>query len=231
MLIAIFLHLGNHDLWPEFKLLLRNVYDTFEPNCVDLYVAYQKEHPNLDEIKKLYPTVVMIESLRGMDVGGQLLMTQKAIDSNKDYDYVLKLHTKSNLNWRYRLIRPLCSTITDIKKVINYFEQDSTIGMIGAYGCHIAYKDNPYTRSMVEAFLKNWDVPITDDMTFIGGTIFWFRWSVMKRFFIEKKIDVIQECNNMVLGYTWDWDPSPPHSWERIFGMLQSHYGCKVIAI
>lgn len=231
MLIAVFLHLGNHDLWPEFKLLLRNVYDNFKEGTVDLYVAYQKEHPNLDEIRKLYPGAELMESLRGMDIGGQLLMTQKAIDSNKNYDYVLKLHTKSNLNWRYRLIKPLCSSIPDIQKVIKLFEDDETIGMIGAEGYHIAYRDNLYTRPMVEQFLKNWEIPITDDMTFIGGTIFWFRWSVMKQFFIEKKIDVIKECDNMELGYTWNWDPSPPHSWERIFGMLQSHYGCRVIAI
>lgn len=231
MSLAIFLHLGNPTLWKEFHLILKNVYNYGRKNnyTVDLYISHQISDDNdLNHIKALYPNVILIYSLLGMDIGGQLLMTKKAIELGKDYDYILKIHTKRDIFWRFMLLEPLCISEEIIGRAINHFNGDPTIGMIGTRKYTVQYPSDVWNREIVKEFLDSWNMNITDDMAFIGGTMFWFRWKVMKNFIEDKKIDLQLEYEKFQPGYVNNDTPTVVHSWERIFGLYQYHYGYRL---
>ena len=61
----------------------------------------------------------------------------------------------------------------------------------------------------------NLDKDITDS-SFIGGTIFWVRNSILKKYLPNQIIDDILKI--LPMGYVSE--PSPNHAMERIFGCL-----------
>ena len=56
---------------------------------------------------------------------------------------------------------------------------------------------------------------------FIGGTIFWVKYDILKKYLTDKTIDTILE--SMSDGYVIE--PSPQHAMERIFGYMVKSEG------
>ena len=223
--LAIFYHIGNSDpqFWDYFAPYIQRVIDsTTIP--VDLYITYQKQAPILDVIKQQYPNVVMIESLLGCDCGGQLLMMHTAMNSGKHYDYTLKIHSKTRLDWRNDMMEPICGSPTDLQRVYEIFERDPTVGMIGAQKWKMRM-DN-LNVALIDGICKRLDMKYDRaSQYFLGGTIFWMRWKTMVDIITAKKIDLIHEYTMMEPGYTPNNRPTVTHSWERLFGILVYNAG------
>ena len=221
--VAIFFHLGNHSLWPFFKGWIDNVY--YAANIsMDLYVSYQDRSPVIDQIAAAYPATIFVETKLGLDIGGKMALFAKAID--KEYDYFLSIHTKSNPGWRNDLITHTCITSDYVNTVMSWF-QNPTIGMIGAPN-YLFPLDN-LNHSLLEKLCSQWGLTYRLDgsITFVAGTIFWMRWSPLKRFFKEHRIDINAEYSKFEPGYFSNLKPTHTHSWERMFGIINSHYGYK----
>ena len=56
------------------------------------------------------------------------------------------------------------------------------------------------------------------DKTFVGGTIFWVRYNIIKKYFTDNVVQ--QLMNNTKPGYVIE--PSSMHAIERIFGYVVS---------
>ena len=222
--VAIFLHIGNFDL-VEYFLNYINIVIT-NINIVDLYITYQTDNVKLDLIKTLYPNTIFIKSLRGCDIGAQLLMIDSAIKNSKNYDYVLKLHTKSKTAWRNQLIQAICGNREQLDKVFTLFD-NKKCGMV----CHSAWRgriididtDNNFLSLLNQTCLRLGLNFNPDKQLFVMGTIFWFRWSVMVDFVNKNKIDLINEQQLMQLGYVDGTNPTLMHCWERVFGIIYAN--------
>lgn len=220
--LAIFFHLGNHSLWHYFRPYIDNVFAS--NNQTDLYISYQKESNVLDLIKLQYPNVTLIHSLLGCDLGGQLLMTSYVYNCGKEYDYILKLHTKTDEQWRYELIHPLCSCKEVVDYIIQIFNTNETIGMIGSEKWVLSLDRYNMNHDIINAFKKQWNLTSKNPIYFIGGTMFWFRWNIIKNFIKEKKVDFEKEYNLLEPGYRSNNRPTFMHSWERMFAVIMYHY-------
>ena len=221
--IGIFYHQGNHTLWDFFHPYIQRVMDSTS-TPVDLYVTYQKQDPVLDVIKEKYPNVILIESLLGCDCGGQLLMMHAAMRFGKNYDYVLKLHTKTKMDWRKDMMDPICGLPSDIRYVYELFEKDPTIGMIGAQKWRL--KVDNLNAPLIEGICKRLDMKYDRaSQYFLGGTIFWMRWRTMVDIITTKKIDLLYEYTMMEPGYIVNNRPTVTHSWERLFAVLVYNAG------
>ena len=217
-LIAIFFHLGSYQLWDYFSPYIQRVMDSTS-SPVDLYITYQKQDPILETIKQRYPNVILIESLLGCDCGGQLLMMYEAIMLGKNYDYVLKLHTKSRLEWRREMMEPICGMPSDIQRVYEIFETTPSVGMIGCQKWRL--RMDGLNANLISGICKR--LSLTYDrynQYFLGGTIFWMRWKPMVDIITSKKIDLVSEYKTLEPGYIINTRPTVTHSWERLFGVL-----------
>jgi lipopolysaccharide biosynthesis protein len=230
--LAIFFHLGNYSLWPEFKQYLTNIFEA--GYNTDLYVSYQEISPILDEIKQLYPQSIFIECKNklGLDIGGKLLSFDYALRAGKEYDYFLSLHTKTDPKWRRELILPICGSASTVRECINVFNQNTNVGIIGAR----TYVDrftptNNINHSIQQDLCQKWQLTYKNVMShqsplrFVAGTFFWMRWSIISRFAREKKIDFRKEYARLEPGYFKNVRHTFTHAWERMFGILTYHYG------
>lgn len=221
--IAIFYHQGAHQLWDYFAPYIQRIMDSTS-TPVDLYITYQKQDPVLETIKTRYPDVILIESLLGVDCGGQLLMMREAMTSGKNYDYVIKLHTKTSIPWRREMMEPICGMPSDIQRIYEIFETTPSVGMIGCQKWRLRI-DNLNTSILVplcERLSLKYD---RSNQYFLGGTIFWMRWKTMVDIVTTKNIDLLAEYQAMEPGYTANHRATVTHSWERLFGILVYNAG------
>lgn len=218
MKIAIVFHFGNHKLWPAFSGVISDIINRYS---ADLYVMYQQESETLNKIKELYPTAVYILSLRGVDTGSFLLFAKHVYDQKLDYDYILKLHTKTVDRWRTELINGICGN--NAEACLNVFNSDPKVGIIGTKR-HIRGPDrinNPILPNLINKYKLN------DNYRFVAGTIFWMRWQVFLDF-ISKDVDLAAEYELCELGYRKNVIPTYTHSWERLFGIICESMGYSI---
>lgn len=213
--IAVFFHLGNFSLWNFFLPYILNVQRV--AGSFDLYVTYQRTDSVLAEVQSVFPSVILIESINGCDIGGQLLMMKKAIELKKEYDYILKLHTKTNLSWRLDLIDCLCQSENDVRHVCSLFNSLPNVGMIGSSKWLLSLDriNSPLQETICDRLGLQYQ-----GTTFIGGTIFWFRWKPMVKLIQSHNIDLYNEYLMMEPGYLINLEPTVTHSWERILGIM-----------
>ena len=219
--IAVFFHLGNFNLWSYFAKYIRLIFDTF--NYVTLYVSYQKQHETLDKIKALYPNTVFILALRGCDIGAQLLLTKHAIDHNCDYDYVLKLHTKSAPFERATMTFPLCGAVEQIVRCMNIFMNVPRTGIICTDIWKFKISRANYNSPLIDRLCSDLGLQFNPEHYFAAGTMFWFDWKRMRDFM--KNVDISAIYQSMQSGYMTNIYPTIMHSWERMFGTIYQDFG------
>jgi len=236
--VALILHVGNIGV---FKTII-NDYPRFFDGNLDLYFTCNNKEIN-DTIKQNFPnSVVILSENRGMDIGPFLLMIDYLIKNKADYNYYIKIHTKSDRLWRDQMINP-------IYKKLNYFlnkERSNKIEMYGAaerlyngnfsfnykYVVEILKRNYPeYMEKFLSYCKDDFDIKCTTRPYFIGGTIFVFN---------DKYFDLFKQIKNfnyeydiMETGYITNdiSHPRKTHAWEYLFGYFNYLNNEKIITI
>lgn len=171
--VAVALHVGSVTVLPElltYTQRLQNPHTVFA-NIVEGLVDVAEARRI---ITYYYPNaVITVSENRGMDIGGFFRVLPFILQG--DFDYILKLHTKTNHNWRRTLIEPL----VDDEACLGLFRRDPTVGLVGARRC--LYEELPHRRPNAyycQQLAERYQLPYRD-FRFIGGTMFWMRVSVL----------------------------------------------------
>ena len=209
--IALIIHAGNIDV---FKQIV-NDYPDFFNNKIDLYISCNKKEDELT-IKEMFPqSFILLCDNKGMDIGPFLLM----IKYLKNYNYYIKIHTKSNKEWLGNLIKPIYNKL-------NFFltnEPSDDIEMYGAkkymFKGMVDKCDYTYLRDINERNF-NYGFDCKKDMYFIGGTIFVFNYSYFKE--LLKIKDINYEYSILETGHPnhTKENPKKAHAWEYFLGFL-----------
>jgi lipopolysaccharide biosynthesis protein len=231
MKIGVFVHLYHIDMLDSIKSYLDNLKYEY-----DLFFSITKNYPQsfLTRLKNINKnTQVHIVKNVGMDIGGFLQVYKK---ENKEYDLILKIHTKKGLgspsnpslhtirhglensikrgeDWFYGLMNGVLENEKKVKKIIKEFEINTECGMVGSkvnnnFSKNINFMNKIFSFMGVESSLEN--------HLFVGGTIFWVRGEILKKYLSDYVIDKILEESPE--GYVHE--PSINHAMERVFGSL-----------
>jgi len=187
--LAVVLHLYYPELWPLIKKRLTNINIPF-----DLFVSvqYKDRDISLDRVSNYHKeTNIIALPNRGRDVLPFLLIAKK-IEETKQYEYILKIHSKKSLHridgkeWLDSLLGELIPS--DISDIIRTLKQSDT-GAIGPADHVVSLsKYMGGNRNLVGYILEK----ITDEKTieqilynkskypFFGGTMFWCRVDFLK---------------------------------------------------
>jgi lipopolysaccharide biosynthesis protein len=169
----------------------------------------------------------------GVDIGG-FLYVYKHVDPKTDL--ILKIHTKTGLgdtnnpsrvvqsrglnraikfgqSWFSTLMNGVLKDEQQVTKILEAFEKDETCGMVGGK----IHNNHGLNEGEMENIYRILNLPKKHEgCYFVGGTIFWVRNSIFKKYLTNEVIDKIIE----VLPDGYVHEPSPNHAMERIFGCL-----------
>ena len=131
--VAICFHLGYNNRFDAFTFYIDNVLQQC-PDA-DIYITYRENDDPSVKCHEKYPNAVIVKAINGCDTGAFLLQIKHILDSRKKYDYIFKIHTKSNNlvfnNWIHQLLDPIAGSHQNVHNVLELFRNDPEVGMIG----------------------------------------------------------------------------------------------------
>jgi len=242
--IAVIIHAYHLDVLEELFVYLENI-----PYKFDLYLNFaeitEQNTKHISKIKnnlkkmnpgqKFYFTTSLN---RGQDLGGFFASTSIFCETGLSYDYVCKIHTKSDnsffipefqvsgTEWRQRLLKTLLGSEKRVKEVFDIFKMCPNVGFISNAKF---YGVNDFNDSVNK---KNYDFFVEklgldnnscwpNEPKFLAGTMFWFRGEVWD-FLKNKEITI----NDFETGIAPDGLRS--HAFERVFNAVIKHLGYSV---
>lgn len=242
MKIGVFVHLYHIDMLDQIKSYLENLKHDYE-----LHFSITQKYPKsfMDRLRRTNKvTHIHIVKNIGMDIGGFL---QAYKETNKEYDLILKIHTKKGLgskekpsnslirngidgarkigiNWFNTLMNGVLGDEGKVNRIINQFKTNKECGMVGGR-THNNFNKN---KKFVDEVLSYMDVK-SDLLNhkFVGGTIFWVDGQIFKKYFTNNVIDRILKKSPK--GYAYE--PSMNHGVERVFGNVVYLEGKKLFII
>lgn len=219
--ILVHLHIYYPHLYDELKNCILNI----TSHKVDLFVTMVEEHSEIiSDIKETFPNshIEIVEN-RGYDVGPFIhILNQVNLDN---YDYILKLHTKSDKpkpchlygfdasgnKWRKELI----SFMNNWNQTISLIEKRKDVGMIAGANVILksCYDKGFYVMEKVfeiaESIMQS---KVDENYLFVAGTMFLIRAKLLKPIqnkFTLKDFETAQEGGETLA-----------HIFERIFGII-----------
>ena len=228
MSVAICFHLGYIGRFNEFTPYIDNVINALgRKRNIDIYITYREDQDPTNMCLGKYPKAILLKATHGCDIGAFFAQIKYMLNNSKNYKYIFKLHTKSgnihHKTWCTDLLEKTAGSQLNVKKIINTFKKHRhSIGMIGSKKWILKREIN--YQIFKDLCTRN---KVNDNGYFIGGTIFWVKFSIIKNFFT--KIDIDKEYLSCELGKPTE--PSYTHSWERILGLIVSSNGYKIYGI
>ena len=253
--IAVILHLFYEDLAIEYHKLLVELKEKLD---FDLYISISTgslmdvaKVSNM-YVKKLNAIVFRFDNV-GKDIVPKFRMIESIYKKGIHYDYVYLFHDKKSPqyqktgksnwmnDWRDDLISPLFND--ELRNgSLAIFENDSNVGAIGSHKhLHFGpgwFETMPINRYRNETLLLQHqdifysqlkDRPKVHRSWFIGGTMFWVRWDILKSFLDSYDVNQIYRLSIEDRGDVKD--PSFTHYLERFFGHLVKMKEMRLIGI
>ncbi|MBA5724429.1 hypothetical protein H0G72_04770 [Liberibacter sp. Z1] len=184
--IAIVAHCYYKEIWPEIANLLSGLNFNF-----DLFVTIVKENEDLEkDILKKFPSgQLYVMENKGRDVFPFLYLLE--LGFFESYDYICKIHGKTSqkeghypiegILWRRWLFFDLLGAPNAVIHIINIFENNPHIGMIGSGRYRRKKRYSIFTKrnkvyERVADLSRRMGFSIQNsDFDFFNGTMFWVR--------------------------------------------------------
>jgi lipopolysaccharide biosynthesis protein len=224
-MLLVHMHVFYPAILPELLGRLENIRDV----SFDLFVTISSGVENnqiREQITRSFPdaTIQIVEN-RGYDIGPFCHVLNQV--SLNDYRYILKLHTKRNVDgafvtrfflngkrWRRKLLRPLDSEKV-FKNCINAFEVSDKVGMLADLQLlKPLYLDCEQLKRTVKTLTRKMKILYSEKYLYVAGTMFLARANV---FIPLQNLRLVIE--DFELGKSVD-NNSLAHAVERVMGIL-----------
>ena len=199
----------------------------------DLYVTLcNYDEKCVNKLKAFKPDVKIIEVENlGYDIW-PFIQVLRMINS-KDYDYVLKLHTKAKQGfpiktyaWRNALIDSILISKNHFKRLLNQYDSDNTIGYGGRSVYWVSFSGLvPEEQFMLNKMMKRLNLRFNSNL-YLSGTIFFARMSIFDSI-ISSNISVEDFDSFSKTGAC----ASNAHVLERVFSFLAPNCGLRNIGL
>lgn len=181
----------------------------------------------------------IIATNKGKDIGGKLLLLDLILKLYKDIPYLMLLHDKKSLQkYSGRFEKEKLFEILEphnYQKAINIFDTDSKVGIICQRECiRNEYDEKTQefktTNNSLLKELQNAYGIQPDNYSFVAGTMFWIRTSIIESFFEKQhpiKVRATLEAGNILDNE----NGTVTHSWERLLSWIASSLNYKIAGI
>lgn len=237
---AILIHIYYPDSWERiFKAHLIRLKEQGPVLMVNLTKSTKNAH-TIAAIKNDFPeSYILTTPNKGKDIGGKLVLIDLFLKTRQEVEYIVLLHDKVSPHaitgdrWRNKLLNII--EPETIKSILKDFKKDAKTGVIGTADFVTSeYNEEQKTLETTNVFklqelVKTFGLSVTD-YTFIAGTMFWIRSSIIKNFFSNY---TPLRCREMLEAgdFTDQYEGTYTHSWERIFCWLATSAQYKVRGI
>ena len=205
-------HNGNIDVFKKIEkyienLMLLNSFDIEITLFINTINTIKEEE--IEYIKKKYPYAKhIITDNFGFDIGSFFTILSICKQKNYDFDYVIKIHTKTSDIERDKLLKPLLGSINRIKIILDILNNEN-IGLIGSASATYYNYDKLaiHNENHLKYLLKKYKISknYNESIQFIGGTMFWIKYDILKKIFWDYNFNHIINELNTETSFDWNW--------------------------
>lgn len=232
--LLVHLHIYYHDQVDYFIEKLNNI------NGINwkLIVTYSQRNEKTEKkLRQFKPDVEFVETENiGYDIW-PFIKVIKSIDLS-DYDYIIKLHTKRNVDkitinkvklkdyeWRNSLVNAILNDPKYFQKLLLRFESDKTIGMASSLATLSLNAWDIY-KSRIGEEMKKLNIGLHKGFVSLG-TMFMARSEIFQPFKSEWLSSEYFYDHQSRSGFSF----TKSHIYERIFSLLPLHFGLRHIGV
>lgn len=210
--VACIYHIGNYHTFLKMKPYLKNVLQYHgELYHLHLYVncISSLQTSQIQEIKSFFPqSMITVSPNYGFDMASFFYFLHFIKIHKYKYDYVLKLHTKTNDKIRNQLLHGLIDNKKSLETVLQLFEKREDVGLIGTKSgyCNDAKED--YVRNIHYLHrLTNWyfKEETLHKIPYISGTMFFMKFSLLEQTFFKAYLPNIYNSFNSINTFDYNW--------------------------
>ena len=211
--VCCIIHIGSYHIFQKMKLYIDNLvsaqYDAYN---LDIFftVVDSVTKDEIRQLKKQYQneTIIVSENY-GFDIGSFFHTLEHIKQKGYAYDFILKMHTKTNNKKRDELLAPILGSIETIRDVLNKFESNKNIGIIASKKARCIDAHVDFTRNQLYLQqLMNWYFNETTNVCkqpYVSGTMFWIRFSHIEELFMKYNLVNIYNSFNNIHTFDWNW--------------------------
>lgn len=211
--VVCIIHIGSYNIFLKITKYIDNlIYAQYDEYNLTIYFniidTIQNEHIN--NIKDKYPDANYVVSENyGFDIGSFFHILQVMKENNESYDYIVKIHTKTNNERREQLLVPILGSIQQIRNIIEEFQRNPRTGIIGSRSCRCidAHSDFVRNKHYLQELMK-WYFNETTHVikqAYVTGSMFWMRFIVVQKIFMPIYIPNIYNSFNNIYSFDWSW--------------------------
>lgn len=230
--VTFIIHIYYENSWDEIRNKLKN-FDTGKNYFLfSISEACLVKDDIIADIRQSFKNAYcLVTSNVGKDIGGKMALIDIYLLLNIKSEYIVFLHDKQSPHsiigesWKNGLFKIVDS---NNHRVILSLFKDPGIGIIGDKD-HIVNEYNAGTdkfrnnSQLSKRLLLQFDMSI-ENYDFLGGSMYWIRSSIIKKFF-EKNHPVLMR-ENLEAGNVLDLhEERLAHTWERMFSWIATNEG------
>ncbi|MBS1736087.1 MAG: hypothetical protein JSS98_05705 [Bacteroidetes bacterium] len=229
-MFALLIHIYYHESWEKiFREQLYSLKDYSPLIMINLCLDIPGSKDLTRTIKNDFPEALITTTPnKGKDIGGKLALINLFLDTRQAADYIVFLHDKISPHsitgdqWRTTLFSIINQK--NITGILKEFTNNKKAGILGAKN----FIKNEYdtkkeawettNSEKLEEMISMYHLKVTDH-TFVAGTMFWVRSSIIRNFFTKfSPLD----CRKLLEegDPTDQYEGTYTHSWERILCWL-----------
>ena len=205
---ALSIQIGNWETFLKMEPYINNSIIT-DINIYFIIISEICNDQRIKYLKKIYKNISIIKTEnRGMDIGLFLTNLHYIKYKNYNHDFIIKIHTKTDDNFRNSTLKNLFGTHRILKKNIQKLQNES-IGIISGYRIHKFNESTEYFHSNIHylnIFVKHlYHCNVENDkLEFVHGTFFIAKMKIFEILNL-KKIEYLYDKLNIRTSLDYYW--------------------------
>jgi len=208
--LLVICHIGNFDVFEKMRHYISFVQSVRNNYNVDVVFNLVKgiTSDNLMRLNVYFPEAnIIVSENYGFDIGSFYHILNIIKDKNIEYDYVLKIHTKTDDVKRFNVLDSIMSSRDKIIEILKTLDRDPEIGCVSSIRSFQTDDFTEFTRNKnhLNTLLDEFGLSGKDsNIPFPAGSMFWIRFDIIKRVYMQK--DLLKICQTLNTEYTFDYN-------------------------
>jgi len=207
--VLVICHIGNFDVFEKMRHYVSFVNGINGDYNVDLFFNLIQDITSSDIVKlnTYFPEAnVTVSDNYGFDIGSFYHILNVIKEKNVNYDYVLKIHTKSDDVKRFNVINSITSSPEKIMEILKNLDNHPEIGCVSSKESFQTddFIERTRNKNHLNALLSEFGLRENKNKPFPAGSMFWIRFDILKEVYMKK--DLLKICQSLNTDYTFDYN-------------------------
>ena len=207
--VLVICHIGNFDVFEKMRHYVSFVNSINNDYNVDLFFNLIQDVTSSDIVKlnTYFPEAnITVSDNYGFDIGSFYHILNVIKEKNINYDYVLKIHTKSDDAKRFNVINSITSSPEKIVEILKNLDNHPEIGCISSKESFQTddFIERTRNKNHLNTLLNEFGLRENTNKPFPAGSMFWIRFDILKEVYMKK--DLMRICQSLNTEYTFDYN-------------------------